>query len=311
MNTHAARITPVVMLALAAVYFFWGGTYLAMRFAIETLPPFLMAGTRFILAGAFLYAVEMRRGTPPPTKNQWKSAAIAGALLLLGGNGGVVWAQQFVPSGMTAIVVATAPLWMCLMAWALPGGGRPAGDILLGLVLGFGGITLLVAGSNDLGSITAGAGSMQWVGYSVETLAALSWAAGSVYSRRGSLPASPWVSIAMQMIAGGLLLLAAGLLTGEWARLNVDQISVKSAMAFIYLIVFGSLIGFSAYIWLLRETTPSLASTYAYVNPIIAVFLGWFLAGEHLESTDTAAAAIIVVSVVLITRGNARAAKKV
>lgn len=286
---------------MGAVYIFWGGTYLGMRFAVETLPPFLMAGTRFLLAGLIMFCFDLSRGGAFPSGRQWRGAAIVGALLLLGGNGGVVWSTQFIPSGLSAIIVATVPLWMALFVWLSPGGVRPQITVIVGLLLGFGGVLILVTKNI---SPAVSAGFSQWVGYLVVAGAAVSWSAGSLYARSASLPKSPWMAIALQMITGGSLLLAAGLVVGEWNGLNLSLASTRSLLAFVYLVIFGSLIGFSSYIYLLQNTSPSLASTYAYVNPTIAVFLGWALANEQFSSTDMVAAVVIIVAVALITRSS-------
>ncbi len=303
MKKSAHPLPLTVLVALFSVYVFWGGTYLAMRFAIETLPPFFMAGTRFLIAGLILFLIDHFRGTPLPTLRQWKTAGITGALLLLGGNGSVVWAQQFVPSGLTAIIVAAVPLWMALFAWIAPGGRRPSSLAALGLLLGFGGIVLLIVGNSNAKISTD---AVPWFGYATLALGSVSWSLGSLYSRRAAMPVSPWTSIAMQMIAGGALLWFAGLGAGEWVALDLSHVSVRSLLAFAYLIFFGSLVGFSAYVWLLQATTPALASTYAYVNPIIAVFLGWAFANEKFTFVDAIASGLIVCSVAIITFANTR-----
>lgn len=285
-----------VVTAFAAVYLIWGSTYLAIRIAVETIPPFLMAGIRFLIAGAILYAWTRWRGTPQPTRSHWQGATIVGGLLLLGGNGGVVWAAQHVPSGLTALLIATVPLWMALLNWLRPGGAKPSNGIIVGLLLGFSGITLLI-GPNKL----AGGHQVDPLGAAVLIIASLSWAAGSLYSRRAQLPASPLLATGMEMLAGGALLLIAGLLFGEWTRFDLSAPSLRSWLALSYLIIFGALIGFTAYIWLLRVTTPALASTYAYVNPVVAIFLGWAFAGEPLTGRTLLAAAIIIGAVVVIT----------
>lgn len=291
--------------AFAAVYLIWGSTYLAIRFAIETMPPLFMAGVRYLIAGAVLYAWMRLRGTPPAARYHWVSAAIVGGLLLLGGNGGVVWAEQRVPSGLTALMITTVPLWMALLSWFRPNGLRPSRVVAVGLLVGFAGVALLV-GPGEL----AGGSHIDLLGATVLILAALSWAAGSLYSRHARFPHSALLATAMEMLAGGALLLLAGSVAGEWARLDLEAVSLKSTLAFIYLIVFGSLVGFSAYIWLLRVTTPARVSTYAYVNPVVAVFLGWALAGEPLTPRTGIAAAIIIGAVVLLTtygrRGSVR-----
>jgi drug/metabolite transporter (DMT)-like permease len=289
--THRVR----VILAFAAIYLIWGSTYLAIRFAIDTLPPFLMAGVRFVIAGALLYGWARWRGATRPSRGHWLAAVIVGGLMLLGGNGGVVWAEQRVPSGLTSVLIATVPLWVAVLDW-LRRGTRPSGRMAAGLALGLAGIVLLV-GPAEL----AGTSRMDLVGAGVLILAALLWAAGSLYSRRASLPASPLLATAMEMLAGGLLLLLAGLVTGQAADLDLDRVSLQSVLALCYLIIFGSLVAFTAYTWLLRVTSPARAATYAYVNPVVAVLLGWALGGEPLTVRTLLAAAIIIGAVVVIT----------
>lgn len=300
------NLTLPIAAGLLAVYIFWGGTYLAMKFAIETMPPFMMAGIRFMTAGAIVYAWQVSRGASKPTVTQWKNAAIVGGLLLLGGNGGVVWAEQMVSSGIAAIIVATVPLWMALIAWLWQGGSRPSGMVMSGLLIGFMGIILLVksSGGSDLSGTTT-----PWVGYAALVAASLSWAIGSIYSRIAKLPEAPLLAIAMQMLTGGFFCLVFGMITGEGGRFDVTVISLQSALALGYLIFFGSIVGFSAFIWLLKAADPTIASTYAYVNPIVAVILGWALAGEQMTLQAALAALIIVISVVMITKGNQQKGK--
>lgn len=285
-----------ITLAFLAIYTIWGSTYLAIRIAIETLPPFLMAGIRFLIAGAALYLWTRLRGAPSPTRPNWKAATTIGGLLLLGGNGGVVWAEQYVPSGLTAVLITTVPLWMALLEWKRYDRTRPAVPIVLGLILGFAGVVLLV-GPEEL----AGSGAINRVGATVLILASLSWAIGSLYSRKAPLPTSPLQSTAMEMLAGGLLLSAAGLVSQEWVGFHPSEASFRSLISLAYLVVFGSLVGFTSYIFLLKATTPAKVSTYAYVNPIIAVILGWAIAQEELTLRTLIAAAIIVAGVVVIT----------
>jgi drug/metabolite transporter (DMT)-like permease len=285
-----------VPVAFAAVYTIWGSTYLAIRFAVETMPPFLMAGVRFLTAGAILYAIMRRRGMAAPTRLHWRSAFIVGALMLLVGNGGVVWAEQVVPSGIASLMVATVPLWMVLLNWARGDRARPSAGVALGLGLGTTGIVLLVTSGPG-----AGGQGLHTPGLLVLAVGSLSWAAGSLYSRRAPLPADALLGTAMQMLAGGALLFLAGLVAGEAGRLVWQDISSRSILAFFYLLFLGSLVGFSAYIWLLRNSTPAKVSTYAFVNPVVAVFLGWALAGEPLTPRTLLAAAVIVGGVALIT----------
>lgn len=295
-------LTLPIASALLAVYIFWGGTYLAMKFAIETLPPLLMAGTRFMIAGLMVYIWQILRAKERPTMVHWKNAAVVGGLMLLGGNGGVVWAEQLVSSGMAAIVVAAVPFWMVLLGWLWQGGNRPSAWVSLGLVLGTIGIALLVKNAgNDVAN-----GSDQWIGTIVLIGASFAWAAGSLYSRVAKLPSAPLLAIAMQMMTGGLLCFLFGLVTGEWIKLDLAQVSMRSVLSLGYLIVFGSIIGFSAYIWLLKAAGPTLSSTYAYVNPVVAVLLGWLFAGEKMTVQDGLAAGVIVLAVAIISKANTR-----
>jgi drug/metabolite transporter (DMT)-like permease len=285
-----------VLAAFLAVYLIWGSTYLAIRFAVETLPPFLLAGTRFLAAGAVLYVWVRLRGGKRPTAIHWRSALIVGGLLLLGGNGVVVWAEQVVPSSLAALLISTVPIWMALMGWLRPGGARPRWQVLFGLAFGFAGVALLVtSGARQPGE------QVPLIGIVAVLLASISWASGSLYSHAAKLPASPLLGTGMEQVAGGTLLIVLGLVTGEGGRLNLHTASPRSLLALGYLIVFGSLIAFSAYIWLLRVSTPARVSTYAYVNPVVAVFLGWAFSSEPITSFTLVAAAIIVAAVVVIT----------
>ena len=292
-----------IVLAFAAVYVIWGSTYLAIRVAIETLPPHTMAGARFALAGILLYAWARRRGAPRPDAGHWVQATIVGGFLLLGGNGGVVWAEQRVPSGMAALLIATVPLWMVLLEW-WRGGARPSRGVALGLGLGIAGVGLLVSSRG-----MASGQRVDPLGATVLILAALSWAFGSLYSRGARLPKSPLLATAMEMLMGGVLLLAAGPLRGEWAHFDAHLVSTPSLVALAYLLCFGSLLGFTAYIWLLHHTTAARAATYAFVNPLVAVILGWALAGEALEARTLLAAGIIVGAVCIIVTARARATR--
>ena len=289
--------TTKIALALATVYVIWGSTYLAIRFAIETLPPFGMAGARFLISGAMLYGWSRWRGAPRPSRVNWTSAALIGGLLLLGGNGGVVWAEQRVDSGLAALLVSTVPIWMVLFEWLRRGGTRPTVGVVAGMALGFAGLILLVRPGGGGG----GAAGIDPVGAAVLLLACVSWAWGSLRSRYVQLPESPLMATGLEMLAGGSMLLVLGLLTGEASRFDPAVISTRSMLAMGYLVLFGSLAGFTAYVWLLRVASPALVSTYAYVNPVVAVFLGWALAGEPLTGGMLIAAAVILTGVALIT----------
>ena len=285
-----------VLTAFAALYVIWGSTYLAILFAIETLPPLLMASVRFLTAGGLMYAFLRLRGMEAPTLRQWRSAAIVGGALLMIGNGGVVMSERTVPSGVAALLVAMVPAWMVLLDWLRPGGTRPTAQTLVGLLVGFAGMVLLVGPSSLGGGVDMG-------GALLLVVASASWAAGSIYSRRAELPKSPLMATATEMLAGGALLFLAGSLRGELSAVNPEAFSGRSLLALLYLIVFGSLVGFTAYIWLLGVSTPSRVATYAYVNPVVAVFLGWALAGEPITARTLLAAAVIIAAVAVITTG--------
>jgi drug/metabolite transporter (DMT)-like permease len=287
--------------AFASIYLVWGSTYLAIRYAVETIPPFFMGGIRFVVSGALLYAWARHRGAIPPTRLHWRNAVVAGGFLLLGGNGAVVWAEQFVPSGLTALLVSILPFWLVIIEWVRPPRRRPSSAVMLGLVLGFIGIVVLV-GPSELG----GHGDIRPLGAVVLILGSLSWAIGSFWSRDAELP-SGLITTAMEMLGGGVLLLIVGALTGEVARFDLSRISTASATGLVYLITFGSLIGFTSYIWLLDKVSPARLGTYAYVNPVVAVFLGWAIAGERLSVRTVVAAAIVICAVALITTARSTA----
>lgn len=288
----------IIVLAFAAVYLIWGSTYLAIRYAIETLPPFLMAGTRFSIAGAILFTWALFNGESIRSSlSQWPKALLIGGLLLLCGNGGVTWAEKYIPSGFAALLIATEPLWVVVFNWGLTR-TRPNWKVLLGVFIGMAGVAMLL-GDGVRAGITVS--SINLIGVVVLLFASLAWAAGSVYASRYPIRASTWMASGMQMLAGGSLLALFGLFAGDVQRLNLAGASWVSLGAFFYLLVFGSLVGFTAYSWLLRNVTPARAATYAYVNPVVAVLLGWSLANEALTLRMLIAAGIIVGSVVIIT----------
>ena len=289
-----------LVLAFASVYIIWGSTYLAIKFAIETIPPFLMAGVRFLISGVILYGWARMKGAPRPSRIHWKSAAVVGVLLLLGGNGGVVWAEQRVASGVAALIVAIVPVWIALMEWKSPGGKKPGWQVSAGLVAGTVGLLLLASPGASLGA------HVDLIGAAVLVFATLSWATGSIKAKHSPLPESRLLSTGMEMLMGGAALVLAGVLTGELGQVNVATMSSKSLLSFVYLTTFGSLVGFTAYIWLLRVGSPTRAATYAYVNPVVAVFLGWLLAGEAITPRTILATLVIVGGVVLITSARPR-----
>jgi drug/metabolite transporter (DMT)-like permease len=282
--------------ALAIVYVVWGSTYTGIAYGLETLPPLLLGGTRFLVAGSILYAaVRLTAHAARPTRRHWASAALTGTPLLVLGNGGVVWAQQRVPSGIAALLVATVPLWIATLD-RLVFGRRLDRRSLVGLVLGFGGIATLV----DLGT-----GGADAVGSLVLVLAALGWASGTLLARGASLPPHPLQAAAMQMLAGGTILTVAAAATGELS--DVGAVSGRSFAGWAYLVVFGSIVAFSAYGWLLRVAPTGLVATYAFVNPVVAVLLGRLLLGESVGAREVVAGSIIVAAVALIVTGTARA----
>ena len=292
--------------AFGALYFIWGSTYLAIQVAIETMPPFLMAGVRFVLAGTLLLSWVNLRGGPPPAPGEWRQAWITGGLLLAGGNGALVWAEQWTPSGLAALLVASVPLWMVLVDWRWGEGERPTPGLLAGLVWGLFGVGVLVAGQG-----MGPAGPLGGWAAVVVLAGAVSWAFGSILSRYGPPASSPRGGIARQMLAGGFLLLGMAVVTGEGARFEPSGISMASLAALAYLVVFGSLVAFSAYIWLLRASTPARVATYAYVNPAVALFLGWALAGEPLGARTLVASAIVLSAVMWITGRSGVRARRV
>jgi drug/metabolite transporter (DMT)-like permease len=263
-----------------------------------------MAGTRFVIAGIILYVWARLRGASRATRPEWGRVFVVGGLMLLGGHGAVVWAEQWVPSGLTSLLIATVPLWMVFSDW-MRGGSKPNIRVAAGLGLGFAGVALLVGGIEGLGE-----SHVDLIGAAVLVFGAFLWANGSLYSRSAKLPSSPLLATAMEMMAGGMLLLLASLITGEWMRLRLDQVSLHSMVSWVYLIVFGSLVGFTSYIWLLKATTTAKVSTYAYVNPTVAMVLGWAMANEALTLRNILAAVIILTSVAVITTHQATSASK-
>ncbi len=299
-TTAAGRKLVILIAAFFAVYVFWGSTYLAIKYAIETLPPFLMAGARFAFAGSILLVwARFSKDYETPTLKHWRTSFIVGTLLLLGGNGGVVLAQHFIPSSLAALLVATEPLWIVILSWLWLKNGRPNWKVAAGLLLGFVGVWLLIDGRASGGVESDGTG--QWIGIIAVIVGALSWATGSIYGLRASVPKSSLLTAGMQMLAGSGSLLLVGLVRGELSTFDPAAVSNNSLFGLAYLIIFGSLIGFTAYSWLLKNARPAMVATYAYVNPVIAVLLGWFIAGESMTGQMLIGAGIVVASVMLIT----------
>jgi drug/metabolite transporter (DMT)-like permease len=282
-------VTSRAWAALATVYVVWGSTYLAIMVAIRTLPPLLMSSARYLIAGAVLYVLAARRGAGRPSLRHWRSAVVAGAALLLVGNGGVAWSEQHIDSGVAALLIATVPLWMALFDRIFAGRRlRPTG--LIGLAVGLAGVALLVG--------PVGGAGIDAVGALACLVAAVGWAGGSLYARGAAVPGDLLLGSAMQMLAGGILLGAAGALSGEAADVRTPSLASLGALA--YLVVVGSLVAYSAYLWLMRSAPTSIVATYAFVNPAIAVALGAAFLGEPLTFRVLAASAAIVVSVALI-----------
>jgi drug/metabolite transporter (DMT)-like permease len=283
-------------LALLSIYIIWGSTYLAILFVVETIPPFISAGIRFLISGAVLFIWRRLARDPMPTRIQWRSAAIAGTLLLVGGNGLLSWSEQRIPSGVAALLIGSVPLWLVLIEALRPGGTKPTWQSILGLTIGFAGIVLLIGPAEFTG------GTMQFdtTGILVCLLAAFIWSLGSIYSRTADFPNSALMMTGMEMLAGSIGLFILATLTGEWQNISIAAISQKSLYGLTYLITIGSLIGFVSYAWLLRNAPVSLVATYAYVNPLVAILLGSLLADESLTPRIVVAAVVIIGSVVLV-----------
>ena len=275
-----------------------------MRIGIESFPPLLLPGSRHLLVGLILYPLLRWKTGERPTIAQWKTAAMTGTLLLFFGNGGVCYAEQTVPSGIAALLVATVSLWMVIVDWLRPGGVRPGARVIAGIILGFLGLALLV-GPAHLG----GSGRVNPTGAAVLIVAAFAWACGSVFSKHGALPHSPMLGVAMQGLAGGTVLWVVGLLSGEGRSLHWAAISARSWLALAYLVVFGSVLGFTAYLYILKKSTAARVGTYALVNPVVALVLGWLFAKETVSLRTLAAAAIILSSVFLVITAPARMAE--
>jgi drug/metabolite transporter (DMT)-like permease len=284
-----------ILAAFAAIYLIWGSTYLAIRIGLETMPPFLLAGTRFMVAGTLLYAWLRLRGVPRPTDAQWWQAALTGTLMLVCGVGGVTWAEQRVPSGAAALLAATVPMWMTMIdTWVLrcSRGGAP---VVAGLAVGLAGVAVLVGTSHsDLEAIDP-------VGAAVILGATVAWSVGSLRSRRANLPEQPAMTVAVQMVAGGVVLLVLSSVLREWQHgFALSEVSLRSATALVYLAVVGSMVALCAYVWLLRQVAAPTVATYAFVNPVVAVFLGWSLAEEAVGPRVMIATSLIVGAVALI-----------
>lgn len=292
-----------IILGFAAIYIIWGSTYLAIRLGVETIPPFMMAGIRFVIGGLSIYLWMRSRGVAAPSRKHWWTAGIIGILLAAGGTGGVTWAETTVPSGLTALLVAMVPMWIVLVDWLRPGGVKPRKLVVAGLALGFVGVALLI-NPTDIG----GAGEIDKFGAGLIVLATMSWAIGSIYSRHAVQPSSKLLGAGMQMIIGGGVLLVASALTGEFGSWDIGATTFKSWAGLAYLITIGSG-AFAVYVWLIGASTPSKVATYAFVNPVIALVLGAIVAGEALSSWTFFCSVIVIMAVFMIIRSKARAAQ--
>ena len=308
MNLSPDSSTPTrtaLIAAFASIYVIWGSTYLGIRVAVETMPPFLMAGTRFVLAGGILFTFLQMRGGALPSWAQWRANIVIGIFLLLGGNGLVVWAERVIPSGITALLVGVSPLFIVLTEWAWRGGIRPTALTMFALLLGFGGVTWLAAPWENPAQ-----GGLHPGGIVAILVACVSWAVGSIYSRHSKQGADAFMASAIQMIGGGAALLLAAVVHGDFQELDLASITPRAWGAFVYLVLIGSLVGYSTFVWLMKHSTPARVSTYAYVNPVVAVFLGWWLLDEPIGPRTLVASAIIVAAVAIITVQKSRASAK-
>jgi drug/metabolite transporter (DMT)-like permease len=289
------------VLAFTTIYLVWGSTYLAIRVAVESMPPFAMAAFRFLIAGVVLMAFLRLRGVAWPTARQWRDAAVSGFFLLLGGNGLVSWAEQSVPSGITALLIGTTPLFIVLADWAWPGGRRPNIVTITAMLLGFAGVAWLAAPWEN-----TSADHLNPAGVAVILLACVSWAIGAIYGRHVRNPAQPFMAAAAQMVAGSVSLGLAAWAHGDLAAWDTAAVTTRSWLAFAYLVIAGCLGGYTAFVWLLKNTTPARTATYAYVNPVVAVFLGWLILHEPISARTLAASAVILAAVVVITLNGQR-----
>jgi len=295
-----------IWVALLALYIVWGSTYLAIRFAVETMPPFLQASLRFLASGTILFVWRRSAGDPMPTFSNWKATAIVGTFLLVGGNGLVSLAEKNIPSGIAALVIATSPFWLVLFEAFRSGGAKPTWQSILGLIVGFGGVFLLIGPADFMGTEHR----FDTFGMIVLLIAPVLWSLGSIYAKGADMPKSSLMSTGMQMLAGSVALFIVSVATGELSGFSFGDVTTRSWLGLLYLITFGSLVGFVSYGWLLHNAPVSLLSTYAYVNPVVAVFLGWLLAGEEINARIIVASTIIIGSVILINWARQASAKK-
>ncbi|MGH9519399.1 MAG: EamA family transporter, partial [Terriglobales bacterium] len=289
-----------IVVASVAIYAFWGSAYLAMKAGLATIPPLVLAGSRLLLAGSLMGGFALLQGQRP-ARQHWRPLLATAALLFLGGHGLLYWGQTRISSGLAAVLFATIPLWMVLLEGLSSSGIRLGWRTLSGLLLGSVGVLLLVGPSRLLG-----AGRVDLVGAAAITVAALCWALGSLYATRAALPPSGALAGGLEMLLGGGLLLVLATVLGEFHGFQLGQVSAGSWTAIGYLVLFSSMIGFSCYLWLLKVASPARVSTYAYINPLVAVGLGWALAGEAITPRTLGAIALLLMAVVLIVRAQSK-----
>ena len=293
--------TFITALAFFSVYLFWGGTYIGMKFAIESFPPFLMAGIRHLCAGLILLAYALYKGEEKPSLNQIKHGAIVGIIMLMFGNGLVAYAEKVIPSSIASLVITTTPFWILLLNWKFGDHSKPKRIEVITLLIAFTGILLLIFQGQSIN-----VQQLDMMGMFIIAFAAFCWSAGSLYSRYKPVPKSSYYNIASQTISGGLVLLVFAFSIQEAQTFNIHTVSTNSIIAMVYLIVFGSIIGYSAYIWLMKNVSPSLASSNAFINPVVALILGYVLANEVLSTQSLIAAFIIILAVTILTLSKRR-----
>jgi len=294
----------LLILAFAAIYVIWGSTYLGIKYAVEDIPPFLMAGTRFGIAGLLMFIAGMFMGIPKPKWTHWKNAAFFGAFFIMVSNGGVTWAEQYVDSGIASLIITSEPLLIVLLLWALQG-QKPNLAGILGVILGIVGMALLI------GPQTFSNSDSNLLGLAICGLAAFSWSFGSIYTKNAKLPPFQLQSAAMQMLCGGTMLLIISAFSGELNGFTLAAVHTEAWVAWVYLTIFGSIVAFSAFSWLLKVENPNKVATFAYVNPVIALFLGWFFRDEILNTQSLIAAAMMILGVVFINFSKTKEREKV
>ncbi len=305
MNPRPKPSRMAFILAFAAIYLIWGSTYLGIRVAVRTMPPFLMAGTRFAVAGTIIFAYLKLRGAAWPTAREWRDQTIIGTFLLLGGNALVSWSEKTVPSGITSLILGSSPLVMVLLDWIRPGGRRPTLGLVIGVAVGIAGVALLLGPD----SIPV-ASRPPALGVTALFLSSVSWWTGSFYSKHITSRTPLMMASSMQMLGGCVSMLLTGLLLGEGRVLHLAAITPSSWVAFAYLVGAGAIVAYPVYVWLLEHSTPALVSTYAYVNPVVAIILGWAILDEPLNLRILLAAMVIIGAVAIISLGRARAVEQ-